>query len=70
METDPVLRVDKVQPPRKQVKRVDKSMDPATKITIAKRKQSVPRVDKKSKSTKTTKTIIATPTLIVNQTQA
>ena len=34
MEKNPIQKVDEVQPPRKQVPRVDKSMDAATKTTI------------------------------------
>ena len=36
METKPALIVDKVQPPRKQVLREDKSIDETTKATISK----------------------------------
>lgn len=66
METNSIISVDEVRPPKKQVLRGDKLMDAAIKTIIAKRKQSVLRVDKRSKSTKTKKKIIATQTPIAS----
>jgi len=72
MEKNPIQKVDEMQPPRKQVPRVDKSMDAATKTTIAKRKQSVPRVtaQKRQSVPRVEKNKKSTPSPIATRTRA